>query len=257
MMPKHIKKIERELIRTRNRLERKGQRMALDMLYSLIPERITSIDNVSAQIDTIQTDNVIKFFKSYYGVVGGTIGLQEYKRMVNSKKEPIDEYLYTTFYDEMVAYCLQECGTRITGIVETTKDLLKAASRQAVGEANVNGWGIDKTKDHILELMKDTVTPSRARAIAQTEIITASNKASYEAAAKTGLNFKKYWSTSGLPKIRASHLFAESFSVQRGGIRMDERFDMGDGTMMLHPGDPAGGAGNVINCRCTVIHMPI
>jgi hypothetical protein len=256
MLPRQIRKIERELIRTRNRLERKGQRMALDMLHSLVPERITSIENVEAQISAIKPDNVREFFKSYYGLVGGTIGLQEYKRFVRSKAELVDEYLYTTFYEEMVTYCLQECGSRITGIVETTKDLLRAAAKQAVSEANVNGWGIEKTKDYILELMKDTVKPSRARAIAQTEIITASNKASYEAAVKTGLNFKKYWSTSGLPKIRETHLYAESFSVERGGIRMDERFEMGDGTTMLHPGDPAGGAGNVINCRCTLIQIP-
>jgi len=38
-----------------------------------------------------------------------------------------------------------------------------------------------------------------------------------------------------------------------GQIRgIDEPFDVG-GESMQYPGDPAGGAGNVCNCRCTVL----
>lgn len=251
MIPKEVRKIENRLIRQRNRLERKGIKMAYRMLKSLVPESITSIENVNHQIDLIQKTNIEEFFKSYYGMVGSEYGLAEYNRFMPRKA--IDEYLHSTFYEEMVNYCLQECGSRITGILETTKSLLKSATKQAFDHANINGWGIEKTKDYILEIMNNTIKPSRAKAIAQTEIITASNRASYIAAEKTGLTFKKYWSTSGLQNIRETHLFAES----TGAIGMNDRFDMGDGTTMLHPGDPAGGAANVINCRCTVIHIPI
>lgn len=93
---------------------------------------------------------------------------------------------------------------------------------------------------------------ARAKAIAQTEVISASNQASEYAARSTGYNYRKFWSTSGLPGIRASHIFAEQH--HENGIGMDESFDMGDGTFMLYPGDPAGTPENVINCRCTVIH---
>lgn len=255
MIPKELQRIEQRLIRQRNRLERKGIKMAYSMLKSLVPETVTSIENIEKQIDTISKEPVQNFFEKYYGMVGADFGMFEYKRFVNQKAE--DDYLRSTFYEEMVFYCRRYCGDNIQGIIETTKRLLKTAAKQAVSEANVKGWGIDKTKDYILELMGNTVKPARARAIAQTEVITASNRASYEAANKTGLTFKKYWSTSGLPGIRASHLLAESYSVQRQGIAMNDTFDMGDGTKMLHPGDPAGGAGNVINCRCTVIQIPV
>jgi hypothetical protein len=35
---------------------------------------------------------------------------------------------------------------------------------------------------------------------------------------------------------------------------MDQAFEVG-GEMLMYPGDPAGSAGNVINCRCAISHV--
>ncbi len=37
---------------------------------------------------------------------------------------------------------------------------------------------------------------------------------------------------------------------------MDEAFDVG-GEQLMYPGDPAGSAGNICNCRCTVIYFSV
>ena len=49
-------------------------------------------------------------------------------------------------------------------------------------------------------------------------------------------------------KVRDDHAEADGQEVG-----MDEAFDVG-GEQLMYPGDPAGSAGNTINCRCTVIY---
>ena len=91
---------------------------------------------------------------------------------------------------------------------------------------------------------------ARAKAIAQTEVISASNQASEYAAASTGYQYRKFWSTSGLENIRPSHIEAEQYSDAVNGLLPDERFPNG----LLYPGDPSGEASEVINCRCVIMH---
>ncbi len=52
-------------------------------------------------------------------------------------------------------------------------------------------------------------------------------------------------------KTREDHAEADGQEVG-----MDEPFDVG-GEQLMYPGDPAGSAGNVINCRCTVIYTSV
>ena len=81
-------------------------------------------------------------------------------------------------------------------------------------------------------------------------MISASNQASEFAADSTGYDYLKFWSTSGLPNIRETHLEAEKYSDDKGGLKPDETFPNG----LLYPGDPNGAAEEVINCRCTLMH---
>jgi len=84
----------------------------------------------------------------------------------------------------------------------------------------------------------------RARTIARTEVIGASNKASYEA--MSGEKAEKKWVTGGA-NVRDSHQMAEA----EGWIPMEQEFMS---VNMLHPGDPNGAPEDVINCKCTLIY---
>jgi hypothetical protein len=101
------------------------------------------------------------------------------------------------------------------------------------------------------------VTGHRARMIAQTEVISASNTAAYEGAESAGIEYKKFWSNSGLDSVRESHIFAQEWSYGQDGINPHDKFDMGNGNFMAHPGDPDGPPEEVINCRCTLIIEPV
>jgi hypothetical protein len=243
------KRFEKQVIRKRNRLEKKGQRMAYRALLAQIPVEIYTVDGAVRQMESVNDEPIKAFFKKYYGMAGKEIGMMYFQFM--QKK---DEFLENVFLAEMERYALEEAGYRIVEITKTTRELLISATREAVFQANSQGLGVEKTKNLILEYCRDAIKPSRARAIAQTELITASNRASFAAADKTGLTFKKFWSTSGLPNIRPSHLQAEFDSI--GGISMDQPFSNG----LMFPGDPEASRDRpeeVVGCRCSAIFLPV
>ena len=247
-MKPETKRFEKQLIRKRNRLERLAGKVCLRALRAQIPTEIRSLESVHVQIDFISDEPVKKFFKWLYGEAGKQFGMEYFKFLQRKSDE---QFLEVEFLAEMERYALEVAGSRIVAINATTKRLLQDATSKAIFEANRGGYGVEKTKDLILQFMEDAITPARAKAIAQTELITASNRASFSGADKTGLTFRKYWSTSGLPNIRPSHIQAEQDSAD--GISMNQPFSNG----LMFPGDPKGTAAEVVNCRCTVLMEPL
>lgn len=98
----------------------------------------------------------------------------------------------------------------------------------------------------------DVMTPFRAQLIARTETHNASSFAHhlYNTKVKedTGMPMKKKWVAVSDSRTREAH------RLVNGQIRdIDDTFSVG-GMRMKHCGDPAGGAANVINCRCVTVY---
>ena len=125
-------------------------------------------------------------------------------------------------------------------------------------ESNEKGWGIDKT---VRALKNTDITKQRAKLIARTESMKAANAGAMLSAAEMDIAVNKMWISSQdvrtrrIPRDQYDHLhmnkrvvgFNESFIVPS-----TKTIDS-----MLFPGDPNGSAGNVCNCRCTVVFVPI
>lgn len=92
----------------------------------------------------------------------------------------------------------------------------------------------------------ETVWQTRARTIARTEAVGATNAGSLDAAVRAGAGVK-VWIATGDNRTRDSHLWASGQCVP-----VDQPFTIG-GVALQMPGDPAGAAGETINCRCTMI----
>jgi uncharacterized protein with gpF-like domain len=90
----------------------------------------------------------------------------------------------------------------------------------------------------------------RAKTIVYTELgraYSAANQASMEEAAKLLPGLRKRWVKSGKLHPRPEHVFAH------GQLQpVDMPFDI-DGEKLMYPRDPAGSAGNTINCGCLSI----
>jgi hypothetical protein len=138
------------------------------------------------------------------------------------------------------------------GITNTTRDIIQEVLQEATAEGRNLNWVVNKLTTESAEL-----TRNRARLIARTETVTASNRASYLAAAKTGLKMKKEWLSANDKRVRPDHQ-----NVSGSRIDMEDYFLVGDSKMLL-PGARVQENGlpslpsEVCNCRCVVLYIPV
>lgn len=94
---------------------------------------------------------------------------------------------------------------------------------------------------------------SNAKRIIRTESVNAGNFATNQSAIDIfgAQNLKKQWIAALDERTRIAHAEANGQIVD-----MNEKFIV-KGELLSHPGDSAGSAGNVINCRCTNAPVPI
>ncbi len=169
-------------------------------------------------------------------VVDGVKGGQIYEQKRNAG-----------FWQSLVDKWLLQNG--LTQAANITQTIIDDAQRILI-DAVEQGQGTYKIGTALRDYAK--ISRERAIVIARTEVHGAAMYASRETAADyqalTGLVMRKTWNATLDKRVRRSHA-----SVDNTTIAMDEKF-MVDGRAMDRPGDPAGGASNVINCRCVLTY---
>lgn len=142
--------------------------------------------------------------------------------------------------------------TLVTEIAGTTSNQARSIIRKAERDALAEGLGEIETAKLIrsqIAARGGSLSKSRSATIARTETHGAANASVQAAAQETGIPMLKQWVASGGERTRDDHRRANG---QRVG--MNEDFIVG-GRRMAHPGDSRGGAEQVINCRCSVVHV--
>ncbi|NIQ89325.1 MAG: phage portal protein [Deltaproteobacteria bacterium] len=159
-------------------------------------------------------------------------------------------------------------------IIDTTQQNMGALIQQALE----HGWTIDElTKQLDLEFARytdpgfildgrglteeevawftDRAPRYRREMIARTETIRSSNGGSWALFNGWGVVEMKEWLATGDDRTRDTHLVAwgqYSEGGTPGPIPLNEAFNVG-GSQLMFPGDPRGAAGEVVNCRCTLL----
>jgi hypothetical protein len=251
-----MKQIERNILLKRRAFTRKGVtlfRKALLSQYEDVLEMIdiTPFEQIEQRIN-VKDEPIEKAFEAYYPLASDFALL--WRKQLLSGKSGEDDAYRSIFERSMLNYAKRNAGQKIKNINDTTKRYLKESVRDALKEGFDEGLGTDEIRRRIVKNVVNnlkTIGFNRSKMIAQTEMVTASNIASMEGANSTGLEYRKFWSTSGLPNVRESHLAAEQESISKNGLREDETFDSCPG--MAYPGDPNGEADDVVNCRCSVL----
>jgi uncharacterized protein with gpF-like domain len=139
---------------------------------------------------------------------------------------------------------LEMIRRRITSVTETTRQQIvnQITAGQNAGE------GIAAIAKRISDNV-GIISRQRGALIARTETHGAANYGADGAARATGLKLRKEWVAAEDERTRVEHAEADGQIVD-----MDQAFEVG-GEMLMYPGDPAGSAGNVINCRCSISHL--
>lgn len=190
--------------------------------------------------------------KSYYGTLADGTG------PVRGRDEfPLDGVLRTlgmegkdareVFESSILLWVRRHALKRATTIMGT----LKREVRKVLVESFADGTGEAGTVKLIRERIGGALSASSAARIARTEMHTASTIGADQAARSTGLEMIKEWASAEDGRTRPSHAEADGSEV---GI--DEPFSVGNALLMV-PGDPAGPPGEIINCRCAILHHPV
>ncbi len=111
------------------------------------------------------------------------------------------------------------------------------------------GEGINQLRNRLRASVD--MSTSHAEALARTEVIAASNLGSLATVAAMGNDMPpfKQWLATNDARTRPTHRHADG-----NVVRIDQPFEVG-GSFLKVPGDPAGPAAEVVNCRCTVLYL--
>lgn len=165
-----------------------------------------------------------------------------------SKQEPTAEFR-DLWLEEIRAWLGSNGTIRQLGIMDTTTRNVRKVIADGIGEGLATGTIAKRIAE-----FSEVRTRGRARLIAQTEVISASNLGSVAAARATGLPLKKEWIATADERVRDAHADADGQIVEG----TDGAFNV-DGEELLFPGDTSLGAtgANIFNCRCTLGYIPI
>lgn len=242
-------------------LRRKYERLHKAKIFRALQEQLKDVlneinpgvlDVLPSKINTVVNNNSIKkAFNNLYTDVG-----YDFYKSFSRKKEDVERSLWDLTFERIVE---QETGMRITLITDYSKEILMGIAKDVLKQGQEQGLGIlDMERLMREKLTTDFTKLSRMRSlrIVQTEVMSASNFATLKAGEESGLQMRKVWFTApvGVAKKERHTLLEPELGKQRP--TKDQPFIV-DGVQMMYPGDPNGGAENVINCHCSLGWEPI
>lgn len=206
--------------------------------------KIVAGGEISFKIDT---KPYYKAIVRQWLMVGSGKAITEHNRLVKQKR--LGDQLLYEWVSFLAQYAQMNLATRVTKIAATTERELQKIIEKGLLEGN----GYDVIARMIRQESTGNINRNRSLLIARTEGLMASNKGAYLAAKSSGLLMTKEWLHAGhARKENRPHHLALSGKQING---LDEPF-LVNGKLMLHPGDPAGGAEENCNCRCVALYRP-
>lgn len=166
------------------------------------------------------------------------------RRQAQKARQPIG--FSQRIYDILKAQYAIDLMQDALDITEVTKKHIQEILTQAAEM----GWGVDEVVNRLTDLSE-----VRARRIARTETVAASNIAGDIVAHDSGLQMNKEWLAILDHRTRHDH-----YNIHGTIVDIDSKFDVG-GNPMRFPGDRGTNgvttpAGETINCRCVCVYIP-
>lgn len=206
--------------------------------------RNSGIRGAEATIEQIRVTDVAAMYQELYSKGGLYVAQREYELYEKHLKRSGFEF-FDAIWRQYILTALQnpEITSRITQVTERTKllyqELLQEAASGILAPRQVASLFISKR----LALVRN-----RALRIARTEMTHASALGTEFAANQIELNIGKamykVWYHNKSRDYRDTHA-----ELHRKYVPKTDKFNV-NGKAMKYPGDPAGGASEVINCRC-------
>ena len=198
-------------------------------------------------------EDMIIIMKKLYKEAAVLFGNAVYRAVgLMNKKSSASSFNYI-WVDEAIKFLIQYGFTLIANITQTTK----AKLQEIVANGLEEGKGIDAIVRDILSDETIGYSMMRARRIARTEVMRASNYAAMLSVQQHDFEIDKIWiskkddRTRRIPKNNYDHANMDGQKVPYNEVFVSLG-KKGDVVLADYPGDPTNPAGFTINCRCTV-----
>jgi len=140
---------------------------------------------------------------------------------------------------DLAKWVRANCAEKVTRITKTGRTLMRRSLKKGM-EA---GESLDQMATRIKKV--HGVLKNNAMTVARTEVGKALEHGAYAEAKASEVVEGHWWVPTGDDATRDSH------ADMAGQYRpLGKKFTTGDGKKLLHPHDPNGAGGEVINCRC-------
>lgn len=204
----------------------------------------SGIRGAEAVIDQIRVSDVAVMYEEMYTKGGLYVAQREFEFYEKQTKRSGFDF-FDAIWQQYILTALQnaEITKRITQVTERTKMLYRELLTEAAG-----GILAPRQIASLFVSKRLMLVRHRALRIARTEMTHAAALGTEFAGNQIELNIGKpmykVWYHNLSRDYRDTHA-----ALNRKYVPKSDKFNV-NGKMMKHPGDPSGGAGEVINCRC-------
>ena len=229
-------------------------RRILNKQYSILADSIdvTNYRDLELPDKKIDSEPIEWGMIELYKGVGATFAQESFNGLKSGMPGILrkEEELIDTWYQQMISHVKTAAGAKIVSITEESRRQAIKIIKQVLEE------GVDLGANETATLIKKALIKNgtiinqwRSLRIARTEIVAASNFGSMQGALATGLPMVKEWLPTYDSRTRDTHMAVAAQNPKE----MNEMFQVG-AYLMQYPGSPEGGAEEVINCRCGIVH---
>jgi hypothetical protein len=229
---------------------------ALDQQTGVVADFVNedNFDDIELYIQfLVQQKPLYNGLEKIYTKVGVSAATFSYDYIRNSipktKKDFIIDFFNAVWYQEMVNYFRLIGGTKVSGIDDTTKNIVKNLLANILGQ---NLSRRDQAKLFEETLNDPSFNRARSLVIARTESTTAANHGINEGARSSDYEVVKFWINTKDKRTRLSHLAMtqDRIGLNQPFLVLDPKTN--EVTEMMYPGDVAAPAKEVVNCRCVM-----
>ena len=229
---------------------------ALDEQTGVVADFVNedNFDDIELYIQfLVQQKPLYNGLEKIYTKVGVSAATFSYDYIRNSvpktKKDFIIDFFNAVWYQEMVNYFRLIGGTKVSGIDDTTKNIVKNLLANILGQ---NLSRRDQAKLFEETLNDPSFNRARSLVIARTESTTAANHGINEGARSSDYEVVKFWINTKDKRTRLSHLAMtqDRIGLNQPFLVLDPKTN--EVTEMMYPGDVAAPAKEVVNCRCVM-----
>ena len=247
-MPKPTRKeiaLANQLDALQRRYERRYEKQIYTALKKQLKPYLDAIKEAPGninQFDLISPAPLADVLEDLY-IKAGVAYADAMYNAIQPPKKVTKEVLQAAWRDFMRRFAVNQLSSTLIIINNTSIDVVK----RFVLPALADGVGVLDIAKKLIENI-NLITQNRAKLIARTEMVKATNTAAMQSAATSDFMYEKKWLPAVDNRTREDHLVM----LNSDWIPFNSKFSVG-GSEMDRPGDPSAPASQVCNCRCKVV----